>query len=281
VVLGEAPGAVITWSAHLSMLYAASPDRDRPALARAAGFRTVDSWWLEDEADTDPWMAAVESERLNVALLNCPAGDVRAGARGRLNIPEAEAEVLTDIDRSIAVAARVGARSMNLLTGIEVSGCSRADQLRQAAGIVGEATRRAAASGIRMLLEPLNTVDVPGYLICDVPGAIEVIELSGEAVGVLYDVYHTARAGRDPIAEIASYASLIGHVHYADHPGRGGPGTGSLDLSAIVDALLAAGYDGSIGLEFDPAGFPLAELHDRLPLSEGVARAGTEPLAGH
>ena len=96
---------------------------------------------------------------------------------------------------------------------------------------------------------------------------------------MLYDVYHATRSGRDPVREIASFHERIGHVHYADHPGRGAPGTGALDLGAIVDALLDAGYDGAIGLEFDPSGLAVEELPARLPARPGVAPAGTEPPA--
>ena len=75
---------------------------------------------------------------------------------------------------------------------------------------------------------------------------------------MLFDAYHAARAGLDPLEEVEPVARLIGHVQYADSPGRGAPGTGTIDLWALIDRLDAVGYDGRVGLEFVPAG-PTAE----------------------
>ena len=75
-----------------------------------------------------------------------------------------------------------------------------------------------------------------------------------EGVSVLFDAYHAAMAGLDPLEEAGRLAGLIGHVQYADHPGRGAPGTGTIDLWALVNRLDALGYDGHVGLEFLPAG---------------------------
>ena len=71
---------------------------------------------------------------------------------------------------------------------------------------------------------------------------------------LLYDAYHAARAGSDPCREVAELVPLIGHVQYADCPGRGAPGTGDVDLGGLVRALEDAGYEGAVGLEFDPRG---------------------------
>jgi hydroxypyruvate isomerase len=75
-----------------------------------------------------------------------------------------------------------------------------------------------------------------------------------DRVAVLLDAYHAARMGLDPVAEAAALGPLIGHAQFADHPGRGAPGTGELDLDAFVEALGLAGYRGHVGLEFVPSG---------------------------
>ena len=67
---------------------------------------------------------------------------------------------------------------------------------------------------------------------------------------LLYDAYHAARSGSDPVREVVGLMPMIGHVQFADCPGRGAPGSGELDLDAFAAALDSAGYEGAVGLEF-------------------------------
>lgn len=119
-----------------------------------------------------------------------------------------------------------------------------------------------------LVIEPINALDVPSYL---VPTPDDVAALLGDIarpnVRMLMDAYHVARGGGDPVSAVHRHGALIGHAQYADHPGRGAPGTGTLSLTAFVEALAAAGYTGAVGLEFDPGGpttAALAALSDAL-----------------
>ena len=117
----------------------------------------------------------------------------------------------------------------------------------------------AALLGARIVIEHLNPVDVERPLLpTPAAAAAFVTAVDHPAVHLLFDAYHAARAGLDPLEEVGPVARLIGHVQYADCPGRGAPGTGTIDLWALIDRLDAVGYDGRVGLEFVPAG-PTAE----------------------
>jgi hydroxypyruvate isomerase len=130
--------------------------------------------------------------------------------------------------------------------------------LSECAVIAGEAE-------VTILIEPINELDIPGYLVPTPRAAADLIEIvEAGHVRLLYDAYHAARAGGDPCRDVARFAPLIGHVQYADCPGRGAPGTGNVDLAAFVDALRSIGYRGAVGLEFDPGG-PTADALERLP----------------
>ncbi len=113
----------------------------------------------------------------------------------------------------------------------------------------------AATAGVKIVVEPINELDVPCYLAPTPAAAIELIEAVGSGwIRLLYDAYHAARAGLDPCRYVVSYVPVIDHVQYADYPGRGARGIGTTDLRAFATALESAGYSGVIGLEFDPGG---------------------------
>jgi len=111
---------------------------------------------------------------------------------------------------------------------------------------------------LEVVVEALNPHDAPGYLTPSPEAALRLAQ--GVGAGVLLDAYHVARIGRDPATETARVAGAIGHVHVADCPGRGGPGTGDLDLWSFLDAVDATGYAGPVGLEYDARGDTPASL---------------------
>jgi hydroxypyruvate isomerase len=247
-----APGPIVL-SAHLSLLFANRPNSARPAAAQALGFGTVESWWPGNENQAGDWATAVARTGLQVALLNAPAGDLRGGDRGFLNVPAHSRAVLDDLERALVLADRVGASRLNVLTGIALPGVSLAAQLELVCERLATFAGRAADHGIRILIEPINTLDVPGYLVPDAPAAVALIEqVDADGMGLLYDVYHAARAGRDPVCDILTFAPYIDHVQFADCPGRGPVGTGELDLIAVLAALQSVGYRGALGMEHHP-----------------------------
>jgi hydroxypyruvate isomerase len=246
------------WSAHVSMLFTELPPLDRPAAARAAGFSSVETWW---PGDADAWADAVARAGVEVALVNADAGDIGAGERGFLNVPALRDRELRRIDAATRLAGRVGAPRVNVLVGRLVADVPRTRQIAEVASVLREAGALAAAAGVTIVVEPLNAVDVPGYLLPTAADARALISAVGSPnIRLLYDAYHAARAGADPVTEGPALIELIDHVQYADCPGRGAPGTGTIDLARLLDGLLEAGYTGRIGLEYDPRGDTLASL---------------------
>lgn len=248
------------WSAHLSMLFCELPAPERPAAAAAAGFRAVESWWPPTD-DPLGWADAAAALGLSVPLLNCDAGDLRAGDRGFLNLPERRDDVRDALLRALAVARRCDAGALNVLPGLDTGDRPRRAQLADVASALRELVALAGETGPLLLVEPINAHDVPGYLVPTPAAAADLVEAVGsDRVRILYDAYHAARAGGDPCRDVVELLPLIGHVQFADCPGRGAPGTGTLDLHALVDTLGGAGYEGAIGLEYDPAGPTLDTL---------------------
>ena len=248
------------WSAHLSALFRELPYLERPAAAAAAGFTTVETWWPRD-GDGPAWAAETQRLGLDVALVNCFGGDLAAGERGFLNVPERRAEAIEAFLAAVDLAGRCGATNINVLVGRETPDIPREAQLAHAADTLAQCAPLAEAAGMTILVEPINELDSPGALTPTPRAALDLIQSVGSpAVGLLYDAYHAARAGGDPIRDVAGLLPHVGHVQYADCPGRGAPGSGDIDLAAFAAALDAAGYEGAIGLEFFADGPTLDHL---------------------
>lgn len=266
---------MIRWSAHLSTLFGHLPSTGRPAAAAAAGAETVETWWVEPE-DHEAWRRAIGAAGLGVASITIDAGDLAAGERGFLNVPGNVEAAMDGIAEALALAESVGCAHVNVVVGRSVTGVSRRRQLSQVRGILAEMAPAADRARARLLVEPQNPVDVPGYLLPDAAAAAQLVEDVGHpAVRLLYDTYHAAAVGCDVTAELRSLAGVYTHVQYADHPGRGPAGTGGTDLRAIVDVLADVGYDGCLGLEY----FPAAGDEDPLRSARGRWPECVRPLA--
>jgi hydroxypyruvate isomerase len=250
---------VIRWSAHLSMLFAELPLAERPAAAHRAGFDFVESWWPAP-AEADGFAHELRRYGFDLVCLNCFGGDIERGERGFLNLAERYEQTLADFAAALAYGARVRASAINVLVGRALPDVPLARQHAVAVSTLRDIAAEAAAAGVTVLVEALNERDVPGSLVPTPPAAVALIEEVGsDAVALLYDAYHAAAAGYSPAAQAAELVDLIGHVQVADYPGRGAPGSGSLDLDALLEALERGGYRGAVGLEFASAA-PIASL---------------------
>jgi hydroxypyruvate isomerase len=258
----------LTFSAHISWLFGELPYLERVGAARRAGFRSIETVWPE-AAERERLPLLLAEQGVDVVLLNCCAGDVERGERGFVNDPARREEAERAFVEAAELAQCLGTSQLNLLVGRALPGVSHSRQRETVVDALRAFAPQAAARGLRVLIEPVNTIDHPGYLAPTPREAVELIEEAGsDALGLLLDVYHVARGGGDPLEAIDRYGDLIGHVQIADCPGRGQPGTGSLDVRGILERLDASGYEGAVGLEYEPRGATeeslafLSELRD-------------------
>jgi hydroxypyruvate isomerase len=264
---------VIAWSAHLQFLFAEVGYLERPAAARAAGFRCVETAW--PGSDGPEFADRVSALGLHVACVNSWAGDVAGGDRGVIHDASLADESDSAFLAAVAFAERVGAPCVHVPLGrVPVPG-DRVWSRRVAVSALRRHARVARRRGVTIVLEPINAHDTPGYLAPSLASVAELIEDVGEdGLAILFDAYHVARAGDDPVAAVAAYADRIGHAQFSDVPGRGKPGSGRLDLSAFVRELAGHGYGGAVGLEWVPRAVTAAEL-DALPRLDVVAPLGS------
>jgi len=246
------------WSAHISWLFTEVPYLERVAAARDAGFTTIESAWPEREQDRAGLATAVAEQGVAVALLNCAAGDTASGERGFVNDETRREEAAAAFTDAVELAVAIGAPNLNLLVGRTLPGVPEARQRAAIVSALRSFAPLAGESGLRILLEPVNAIENPGFLAPTPDAAVELIEAAGsehaQHLGLLLDLYHVARAGDDPAIAIERHREWIGHVQISDHPGRGAPGTGALPIWDLLEQLRASRYDGAVGLEYEAAG---------------------------
>jgi hydroxypyruvate isomerase len=250
------------WSAHISWLFTELAYPERVGAARAAGFSTIETAWPEDQDDRAGLVAAVAEQRradpgFAVALLNCPAGDTAGGERGFVNDDARREQAEAGFAEAVELAAAIGAPNLNLLVGRALPDVPEPRQRAAVVSALRSFAPVAGEHGLRILLEPVNELENPGFLAPTPDAAVELIEAAGPEhagqLGLLLDLYHVARAGDDPARAIERHREWIGHVQISDHPGRGAPGTGELPIWELLEALRASRYESAVGLEYTPS----------------------------
>ena len=248
----------LRFDVNCSILFTELPLLARPAAARAAGFDAVEFWWpfqemVPSDADADAFVAALNDAGVELVSLNFHTGDMAAGERGLVSIPSAAAAFRENIGACAEIARQTGCRRLNAPYGNRLDGVDPAKQDEVAIENLTLAARAAAAVGASVLVEAINSVDVPGFPIDSSAAAIAVIDkVPATNVALLADLYHLAKMGEDVPEVLSAYRDRIAHVQIADPPGRGAPGTGTLDFEPLFAQLAAQGYAGSVGLEYHP-----------------------------
>jgi hydroxypyruvate isomerase len=251
---------MIQLAANLSMLFQEQPFLQRFAAAADAGFRLVE---VQSPYDFEPDQIAqqLQQHQLKLVLHNLPAGNWAAGERGIACHPDRIREFETGVDLAIRYASRLGVTQLNCLAGIvpaDVGIAQANDTLRRNLLF---AANRLAQHGIRLLIEPINTFDVPGFALSRSAQALELIRSIGSGnLFLQYDIYHMQRMEGDLTRTIADNLAVIGHIQLADNPGRGEPGSGEINFGNLLRGIDALGYQGYIGCEYVPRNGTVAGL---------------------
>ncbi|MGV1761640.1 TIM barrel protein [Rhizobium sp. A22-96] len=236
------------FSACIEWLFARDGDAfaDRIRLAHQAGLDAVEFWhWTNKDLDA---IAAAVAET-GIAVSGMVAEPMIA-----LTNPANKEAWLKGLRESIAVAQRLGAKVLIAQAGDDLPEFSRAEQRVALVAALSAGADILKGSGVRLGLEPLNTkIDHVGYYLSSTEEGLDIVDAVGRAeIGIVYDVYHSAVMGEKTEDVIGGRIDRVVHVHVADHPGRGDPGTGHIDLAERLNWLFAQGYDGRVGLEYRP-----------------------------
>jgi hydroxypyruvate isomerase len=250
----------LRYLANCSMLFTEVPLLQRPAAAKAAGFDAIEFWWpwpdqpVPADGDVDAFVTSVADSGVQLVGLNFFAGDLAGPDCGVLSIPARSQQFRDNLDVTVGIGERLGVSAFNALYGNRVDDASPEEQDALARENIGYAAQAAARIGATVLVEPVSgPKPYPLRTAADAVGVVDAVRSDGSAnVGFLLDLFHLANNGDDPAAAVAAYADKVAHVQIADWPGRGEPGSGSLDLDTLLRSVADTGYTGWVGLEYKP-----------------------------
>lgn len=240
------------FAANLSMLWNELPFLDRFAAASKAGFKAVEFLFPYDHpAETIAQL--LKQHGLELVLHNLPPGDWAAGERGIACIPGREDEFRAGVAKAAEYAPVIGVQRWHCMAGLMPAGVSEAQARATWVGNVRHAAAEAKKLGIPLLIEPINTFDMPGYFVNRPRQAIALMdEVGADNVFLQYDIYHAQRMEGELCNTIQDLLPRIAHMQLADTPGRHEPGTGEINYRFLFHCVDALGYRGLIGCEYKP-----------------------------
>ncbi len=241
------------FSANISTLYREHAFIDRIEQAANAGFDAIE---IQSPYAEDPraLQLALEAHRLPLVLMNFPVGDLLHGGEGLAAVPGREPEFQAALQEAYEFAAILRPQAMNLLAGRPGPQHDRAlceavfkANLRKACDL----TRKL---GIQLLIEPVNTIDLPGFFLNGSQQALDLIyALPDLELLIQYDLYHMQMMEADLASRLPAIIDQIGHIQFSDVPGRTEPGRGSIDFEQIFELIDSLGYRGYVGAEYFPS----------------------------
>lgn len=257
------------FSANLSTLFQDLPLIDRFAAASAAGFKAVELWFPYEVSAQD--MAGVLKKNGLVCVgINSPAGNIDKGDWGLAVDPTRRDEFLTGVEQAMAYAHAIDCANVHVMAGIRATGIEVDDAWKVYKDNIGAACVIAKRYGRNVMIEPLNAIDRPTYLLSRQAQAIEVVKaVNRDNLGIMVDIFHLQRGEGNLIEHMRNSLPYAIHVQIADVPGRHEPGTGEINFAKVLKELDKAGYTGWVGCEY----FPIKSTVEGL---DWIARYGIE-----
>ncbi|HEY9011893.1 MAG TPA: 2-oxo-tetronate isomerase [Devosia sp.] len=243
---------MLKFSANLSFLYQELAFLDRFAAAAKDGFRAVE--YLGPYGETREAVAkALHDNGLAQALFNVPSGNWAGGERGIACLPDRVDEFRTGVRTALDYAAALHCPKVNVIAGLVPAGAD----LRTLEDVLVENLKFAAdlcaKAGVKLLIEPINTRDIPGFFLTTTAQAERILDRVGHPnLYIQYDVYHMQVMQGDLVPTYARLKERIAHIQVADNPGRNEPGTGEINYPFVLSEIDRLGYDGWIGCEYKP-----------------------------
>ncbi|KWR87929.1 2-oxo-tetronate isomerase [Cupriavidus sp. IDO] len=240
------------FAANLSMMYNEHAFLDRFAAAAADGFRAVE-YLFPYEHPASEIRARLDANGLTQALFNAPPGDWAAGERGVAALPGREADFRDAFGRALEYAGVIGNEKVHVMAGLIPAGADRARCRATYLENLAFAASAAAAQGVTVLIEPINTRDMPGYFLNrQDDGQAICKEVGASNLKVQFDCYHCQIVEGDLAVKLKRDMAGIGHIQIAGVPDRHEPDLGELNYPYLFDVIDGLGYDGWIGCEYRP-----------------------------
>ncbi len=244
---------MLKFDASATFLFADLPLEQRFEKISNYGLRYVELQTL-DGIDANDIAVPIAAADMGVVLINGPLGDFLQGGAGLVAVPGRAEEFRDAFKRSLQKACILKSPLINIGPSLITEGESAARSLDMFYDNLLFAADLASASGVRVVIEPLNKLDRPQSLLWSTARAVEAIrQVGSDNVGLQFDIYHTVMNGEDVLSEFTTHLPLIDHIQFSDAPGRGEPGTGTINFSAVFGAIKDSSYTGFVGAEYMPS----------------------------
>ncbi len=240
------------FAANLTMLFNEVPFLERFALAKTAGFKAVE-FLFPYAYSKEEIKSALDNNALKLVLHNLPAGDWDAGERGIACHPDRVNEFRSGVAKAIEYATHLHVGQLNCLAGKAPVGVDAKLLHDTFVSNLQYAASELKKVGLKLLIEPINTFDIPGFYLSKTEQGIAILDAVGADNAFLqYDIYHAQRMEGELANTIQKHLSRIAHIQLADNPGRNEPGTGEIHYDYLFGLLDRLGYAGYIGCEYKP-----------------------------
>ena len=238
------------FAANLSMMFNEVPFLDRFEAAAKAGFKGVE-FLFPYEHSVEEIAVRLKANGLQLVLFNLPPGDWTKGERGLAALPGREEEFEAALRQALTYAQALGCPRVHAMAGLVHHGASRPTYVAN----LRKAARIARDYGVEILIEPINTRDIPGFFLNRTNEARAIIHEVGEPnLGLQFDIYHRQVMEGDVAPAIREFAPLTRHYQLANPPDRGEPDEGELNYAWLFRVIDETGFDGWIGCEYRPRG---------------------------
>jgi len=242
------------FNANLSMMFNEVPFLERFGAAAKAGFKGVEFLFPYDFTPAQV-REQLDRHHLEMVLFNMPPGDFAAGDRGTACDPARFGEFQDGVGKALEYAKVLGVKQLHVMAGLKPRGLNDETMREAYLASLRFACAETAKHGIKVLIEAINTRDIPGFYLNTSAQALDVMHYAGAAnLGFQYDIYHMQIMEGDLAPTIEKHLSKIAHMQLADTPGRHEPGTGEINYDFLFRHIDRIGYQGWIGCEYRPAG---------------------------
>ncbi|QWF71323.1 TIM barrel protein [Methylomonas paludis] len=251
---------MLRFSANLSLLFSEYPWPQRFQVASRQGFKAVEIQFPY-QLPAQQLQALLQENALQLILFNVAADTLLEGGEGLAAVPEKQLQFKAAVNQAIAYAELLKPQMINVLPGR----CLQSERYDEYLDTFKNNLRYAADAfaelGIRTVFEAINCYDMPGFIIDSSSQMLDILtELNHPTLAMQYDIYHMQRMGEDSRIFLQQQITSIGHIQFADHPGRGQPGSGAIDFNSLFAIIAASPYQGWVGAEYRPTGSSAASL---------------------
>jgi len=248
------------FNANITFLFREYPILERFNAAKLAGFNAVEILSPEAASIKDLANAATDAD-IDIVLCNAPIGDFLEGGYGISAVPGRQAEFRKSFDRALTMASEIGSPYIHLGPSRMAQEMKRTSYIETLIDNVRYAADSVKNKNILLSLEPLNSNDMPDVFLSRIEETIRVIDLAGcDCVKLQFDIFHMFQMEEKMMELLESHINKIGHIQFADYPGRGQPGTGIIDFEAVFSLIDRLDYKGWVGAEYIPQGSTIESL---------------------